>query len=161
MKISTEQDPVFIGSDHMTLILMLWLLSGCSLTALVLLSYCSLSALIALWSWKMKIDCSRQTCAGRTHGQSDSLSSYSLWEMKYKHKKFAEFEFEKVVDDWRGKHLNTLVWLVRPSAVSFTTNTAVELHSLVWEFQHAEFVLSKSQSSRERVWVGGRKFVPS
>ena len=37
---------------------------------------------------------------------------------------------EKVVDDCRGKHLNTLAWLVRPSAVSFTTNTAVELHSL-------------------------------
>ena len=35
-----------------------------------------------------------------------------------------------VKDDWRGKHLNTLAWLVRPSAVSFTTNTAVELHSL-------------------------------
>ena len=34
------------------------------------------------------------------------------------------------MDDWRGKHLNTLAWLVRPSAVSFTTNTAVELHSL-------------------------------
>ena len=41
-----------LGSDCMTLILLLSLLSECSL--------------IALWHRKMKIDCSRQTCAGRT-----------------------------------------------------------------------------------------------
>ena len=32
------------------------------------------------------------------------------------------------MDNWRGKHLNRLAWLVRPSA--FTTIRAVELHSL-------------------------------
>ena len=46
----------------MTLILMLWLLSYYSLIAL---------RLLCLWPRKMKIDCSRQTCAGRTHGQTD------------------------------------------------------------------------------------------
>ena len=35
---------------------------------------------------------------------------------------------EKVVDNWRGKHLNRLASLVHPSA--FTTIRAVELHSL-------------------------------
>ena len=42
---------------------------------------------------------------------------------------------EKVVDNWRGKHLNRLAWLVRPSA--FTTIRAVELRSLVWEFHQS------------------------
>ena len=58
----SRQVTVFIGSVFMTLILMLWLLSYCSLTALWVLD-CSLSA---LWPRKMKIDCSRQTCAGQT-----------------------------------------------------------------------------------------------
>ena len=45
---------------------------------------------------------------------------------------------EKVVDNWRGKHLNRLAWLVRPSP--FTTIRAVELHSLVWEFHQLEYL---------------------
>ena len=40
-----------------------------------------------------------------------------------------DFWIVEGVDDWQGKHLNTVAWLVYPSAISFTTNTAVELHS--------------------------------
>ena len=54
------------------------------------------------------------------HHYSDHLKS-----------KMKEEVIEKVVDDWQGKHLKTLAWLVHPSAISFTTNTAVELHSLL------------------------------
>ena len=40
-----------------------------------------------------------------------------------------DFWIVEGVDDWQGKHLNTVAWLVYPSAISFTTNTAVELLS--------------------------------
>ena len=53
------------------------------------------------------------------HHYSDHLKS-----------KMKEEVIEKVVDDWRGKYLNILAWLIRPSVVSFTTYTAFELHSL-------------------------------
>ena len=44
----------------------IWLLSDCSLSVIWLLSECSNCSQIALWPRKMKINCSRQTCAGRT-----------------------------------------------------------------------------------------------
>ena len=53
----------------------LWLLSDCCLSVLWSLSECSNCSLIALSPMIMKIDCSRQTSAGWTDGQSESLSS--------------------------------------------------------------------------------------
>ena len=55
-----KQDEVFIGSDFMTLILMPWVFSHFSLSAL-----CP-SYLIAFWLRKMKIECSKQSCPWQT-----------------------------------------------------------------------------------------------
>ena len=72
-----------LGSDCMTLILMLWLLSECSHSAFWVLPDC----LIALWARKMKIDCSRQVWHTRTHRRtlaflellSEPKNSYVLY----------------------------------------------------------------------------------
>ena len=75
-------------TDGHCALIALWLLSECSLSALWVLSECYLSAIwvlsecaltadlfltdcLKIWARMMKIDCSRQTDAGRTDRQTD------------------------------------------------------------------------------------------